>query len=327
MTRVAVIGAGIAGLTLARELGERADVRVFEKSRGVGGRMATRRADPYQFDHGAQFFTARSDEFIRFVEPFVERGQVARWEATFVEIVDGRIASRREWADGPAHYVGVPRMNALARQLARGVDIELRTRVSAIDPAPNGWRLRDERGDAVGQFDWVVVAIPAAQALELLPSAFEARREIAAKSMLGCYSLMLGFEQPLPLEWQAAFVGGADISWISNDSSKPGRPQAYTLLVHSTNRWAEANLEADSETVKAYLADETTRATGVDVTRAAHVGLHRWRYANIARQNGDGYLIDPQRRLGAIGDWCIHGRIEAAWQSARRLGQRLGPLL
>jgi len=40
MTRIAVIGAGIAGLTLAQELAPLAEVEVFEKSRGCGWRDA-----------------------------------------------------------------------------------------------------------------------------------------------------------------------------------------------------------------------------------------------------------------------------------------------
>ena len=69
MKSIAIIGAGIAGITLARQLQGSAKVSVFEKSRGFGGRMATRRHGSYQFDHGAQFFTARSKQFQKLDEP------------------------------------------------------------------------------------------------------------------------------------------------------------------------------------------------------------------------------------------------------------------
>lgn len=55
--KIAIIGAGVSGLIVANE------VTIFDKSRGIGGRMATRRVDNYHFDHGAQFFTAKSEEF------------------------------------------------------------------------------------------------------------------------------------------------------------------------------------------------------------------------------------------------------------------------
>ncbi len=78
--RWAVIGGGMAGLAAARRLvGAGCEVRLVDKSRGVGGRMATRRAEGHQFDHGAQFFTARGDGFSREVEALVAAGGVAGW--------------------------------------------------------------------------------------------------------------------------------------------------------------------------------------------------------------------------------------------------------
>lgn len=327
MTSVAIIGAGIAGLALASEIHRFAEVTVFEKSRGYGGRMATRQAEPYQFDHGAQFFTAKSSQFADFLEPHVAAGHVARWDAEFVEIESNNIVCRRNWIDGPPHYVCVPQMNVLAKQMAADLNVVVETRVTQIVAIESRWRLDDENQASLGEFDWVVLAIPSRQALDLMPGSFSGLGTIAVKQMQGCYSLMLGFKQPLPLDWQAAFVSGADISWISNDSSKPGRPGCYSLLVHSTNRWAEQNIEADQNTVAAYLQAELARVIQQDVSRADHVALHRWRYANIARQNGADFLIDCDRRLAAVGDWCIHGRIESAYLSGFGLAQELLPAL
>jgi predicted NAD/FAD-dependent oxidoreductase len=323
MKRIAIIGAGIAGLALAREIHGLADVRVFEKSRGYGGRMATRQAKPYQFDHGAQFFTAKSGHFAGFLEPYIAAGHVARWDAEFVEIESDNIICRRNWKDGPPHYVCVPQMNVLAKQMAVDLDVVFETLVTRIVAMGSRWRLEGEDQSSLGEFDWVALAIPPKQALDLMPGSFAGLDTIATKQMLGCYSLMLGFKQALPLDWQAAFVSDADISWISNDSSKPGRPDCYSLLVHSTNRWAEQNIEADQETVVAYLQAELERVIRRDVSSADHVALQRWRYANIKKQNGANYLIDPDRQLAAVGDWCIHGRIESAYLSGFGLAQEL----
>jgi predicted NAD/FAD-dependent oxidoreductase len=327
MKRIAIIGAGIAGLALAREIHSFARVTVFEKSRGYGGRMATRQAEPYQFDHGAQFFTAKSVQFENFLEPYIDAGHVARWDAEFVEIESDNIICRRNWIDGPPHYVCAPQMNVLAKQMAVDLDVVLETRVTRIVAMNSRWRLYDQDQMSLGEFDWIVLAIPAKQALDLMPESFAGRRTTEEKQMLGCYSLMLGFKQALPLDWQAAFVSSADISWISNDSSKPGRPDSYSLLVHSTNRWAEQNIEADRETVAAYLQSELARVIRHDVSSADHVALHCWRYANIARQHGEDFLIDPSQRLAAVGDWCIHGRIESAYLSGFGLAQELMPNL
>ena len=87
--RVAVVGAGIAGVGLARHLADAGHtVQLFDKSRGVGGRLATRRlqwvddkgvAREASFDHGAPGFTARSADFARFVDAAHRAGWLAPW--------------------------------------------------------------------------------------------------------------------------------------------------------------------------------------------------------------------------------------------------------
>ncbi len=324
MTRIAIVGAGLAGLTLARTLAGRAEVRVFDKARGFGGRMATRRAGPFQFDHGAQFFTVRSDDFQAFLAPFVDRGAVARWDAEFVEFDGPHIGHRRCWADGPPHYVGVPAMNALPKALAEGLDVRLETRVGAVAHANGFWQLHADDDNELGAWDWLVLALPAPQAHELLP---DTRSLAPEPPMTACFSLLLGFDEALAVDWQAAFVAGADISWISLDHSKPGRSAAVSVVVHSTNRFADAHLGDERERVVAHLAGELERVAGIDAARAVHVDLHRWRYANVGRQTGGKSFIDAGRRVAAIGDWFIQGRVESAFASARDLARTLESLL
>lgn len=323
MKRIAIIGAGIAGLTLALGMDKHAEVIVFEKSRAPGGRMATHVAGPYQFDHGAQFFTARGERFKTFLAPYIKQGHIAVWRAGFVELSGNVITAARQWDNAPAHYVGAPRMNSIGARLAAGLKLCLKTEITRLESYNRRWLLHDQQGRAAGEFDWVISAIPAAQAARLLPARFARHAAVRQKNMLACYSLMLGFAARLGLDWQAALVAGADISWLSQDSGKPGRPASATLLAHSTNQWAEAHIDADPEFVKEHLCGAVEKVTGVPIGKADYTGLRRWRYANIGRQTGEGFFIDPAARLAACGDWCIHGRIEAAFLSACKLADGL----
>jgi predicted NAD/FAD-dependent oxidoreductase len=89
--RVAIVGAGIAGLWLARRLAEAGHrVQVYEKARGPGGRVSTRRTERGHFDHGAQYFTARDPDFLRQLEDWVARGVVERWQGSIVEMEAGK---------------------------------------------------------------------------------------------------------------------------------------------------------------------------------------------------------------------------------------------
>jgi len=324
MTRIAIIGAGLAGLTLARQLNDLAEITVLEKSGGLGGRMATRSAPPYAFDHGAQFFTAKSPEFQSEVATWLEAGVVRSWNIRFREFERDQIASGRDWDDDRPHYVGVPSMSQIGKHLTDGLNIELNTTVASLEKNSAGWLLTTTDDQHLGPFDWVVATAPAAQTKALLGE-YALAEGIAPQGMLGCCALMLGFpDEALPdIAWQAALVREADISWVSVNSSKPGRSGGYSIVVHSTNAYAEASLNEDAAVVKAHLLGQLQIVTGIDVSTAEHCDLHRWRYANIPQQTGEPALLDVAQQLGACGDWLIHGRVEAAFLSALRLARLL----
>lgn len=323
MTRIAIIGAGLAGLTVANRLRSHADVAVFEKSRGSGGRIATRYAREFEFDHGAQFFTARSKAFRDFLIPMVAAGVITTWKARFVELQRQTVAARRDWNDDYPHFVGAPRMNSIGNFLAEELCIRHEVTVARIAAGSAGWQLEDAAGQQLGNYDWVVVAVPAAQSAALMPTTIDPDARTTATEMRACFAVMLGFESPLAIGWDAARVRDADISWISVNSSKPGRGDAFTLVVHSTNAWADDNLETDPAEVLEHLVVETSAIVQHDLSTAVHCQLQRWRYANIDTQAGARSFIDPVNKIAACGDWFVRGRVEAAFSSANDLSDQL----
>ena len=323
MTNIAIIGAGLSALAVADSLKHRADITVFEKSRGVGGRMSTRHAEPYFFDHGAQFFRARTDAFRAFIAPMLEAGVIERWNARFIEIENRQITHRWQWGEQSAHYVCVPGMNAMAKYLSRGLPVQLATRVQSITKQHGKWSLQDDQDNELGDYDWVISTVPAAQACDLLPPSLPVYAKAKTAAMEGCFSLMLGFEKALPLEFDAALVRDEDISWISVNSSKPGRNDPFCLLVHSTNHWADQHIEDDPGQVSDYLCQQISAIIGRDVSTADYKTLHRWRYANIAKQSGDTHFIDTAENIGVCGDWFIQGRVEAAFTSGYELAKKI----
>ena len=319
MSRIAVVGSGLSGLVVARDLARNHDVTIFEKSRGVGGRMATRNAGDFEFDHGAQFFTARTDAFRKFLEPFIETGVVSVWRPTFAELRGAEMSGIRQWDVSMPHYVASPGMNALAKTLARDLDVRNGVTISPAQRSNGHWSLSDAEGAQLGSFDWVIITTPAAQTA-VLAREHPGLREIAEDAeMLGCFALMLGFDKPRHLPWQAALVRDADISWLSVNSSKPDRAANFTMVAHSTNAWAQAHMDDDIDIVQAHLVAEVSRVTGADCDNATHCDVQRWRYANIDRQRGPEYFLDAAERIAACGDWFIRGRVEAAFSSAQAL--------
>ena len=168
-----------------------------------------------------------------------------------------------------------------------------------------------------------MISAPAPQTAALLPQFTPIQKRSETARMHACCALMLAFEEHLELPFDAALVRDADISWISVNSSKPGRSQPLCLVIHSTNAWADGHIDDDEEAVLAHLLAECSEVKAIEAETAAFCGLQRWRYANLGKQPAPHHLIDEDNQLAACGDWLIRGRIEAAFSSALELLEAL----
>jgi len=316
---VAIVGAGISGLICARTLADHGcEVTLFEKSRGVGGRMATRRADgDLQFDHGAQYFTARDPRFARYVDSWASDALVARWNGRVRTLRSGVMDFTREDAE---RFVAVPGMNAICRHLAEGLPLRLQTRVASLERTAASWHLRDDEGAALGQFDAVAISAPSPQAAALLaPVPLLARRAERAE-MAGCWAALLAFQRPIELACDGAFVDDSPLAWIARNSSKRDRnrsPECWTL--HASTEWTREHIDDPPEATLPALIDAFWQATGVTPSEPAYATAHRWRFALPVNPLVEPCLFDPDTLLGACGDWCGGPRVEGAFLSGAAL--------
>jgi len=325
--KIAVIGAGFSGIILSNMLKNFAEVKIFEKARGVGGRMSSRTKDNFNFDFGAQFFVAKNPDFKKFLEPYIDKGLIKSWCGNFAEIDNYKISYQRPWNLEKNHFVPVPKMNSFCKELAKDLDVSLQIRVAKIKKNNHLWQLFDDHENFLGEFDWVFFAIPSPQLFDLAPEECSFYNQIKNIKMLGCFSLMLGLEHKLELPFDFGLVRNSIISWISSESSKPDRPifASYTILAR--NNWADHNIEGDIELIKQDLLDEFIKIIDQKLPKIIHCDIHRWRFANIAKQKkSSSYFLDPKMQIGACGDWFIHGRVEAGYLSAKRLFENFNKL-
>lgn len=341
---IALIGGGVSGLTAAKTLANSGcRVSVFDKGRGPGGRSSRRRvtlADGRElhFDHGAQYFTARDEGFVRTVERWCDRGVAAPWDASLVAIERNAKGGRRvvPKVAGPTRYVGVPGMNEIVRSMAEGLpsgaDIEFGVRVAELHRAGSHWELFNENGDRLGSFDAVLVAAPAPQAAELLVDLPDLVARCRKVEMRPNWALMLAFDEPLGAEFDGAFINRQSVehegtlSWVSRNASKPGRPDDECWVAHADHRWTKANLEREPEAIVRDLLGPFFDAVGVEPREPLYAAAHRWRYALPAAPLAEGCLFDHEMSAGACGDWAYGARIEGAFLSGvaaagRVLGQ------
>ena len=323
ITQIAIIGAGISGLTLAQHLKNFANIVVFEKARGVGGRMSTRYTDPFCFDHGAQCFTARTKSFELFLKPFVENGTVAEWHGEVINLEMGKKITKRCWYE--PHLVAVPNMNSLCKKMAEGITINFSTEVAPLaSKQTDGWHLYSKEHSLLGVFDWIISTAPSAQTINLFSHFLCEKLSLHQARMQGCYALMLGINKLWEQEWIAAKVRNNPIKWISVNSTKPGRNNAGTsLVVHSRNDWAEKHIDDDIKDVEIYLLDQFEQVTGIHRSDISYISTHRWKYAVVDRTEKSGFHFDEQQKLAATSDWASTSRIEEVWINASCLADKI----
>lgn len=318
---IAIIGAGMAGASAARALAAGGlHVAVFDKGRGLGGRMATRRLpEGPTFDHGAQYFTARDPGF---------RHTVASWIAT---------GAAAPWGE-PGWSVGTPGAPDPVRSLLAGLAVTTGCAVSRLRREDGGWALEGADGARIpGVFDAVLVTAPAPQAHTLLGTAGADAGAFGAAldrvRYAPCWALMLAYEgePPFPDSHRREGDAARPIAWIARDGTKPGRggdgaAHRQSLVVHASPTWSRAHLEDIAGTVvdllMAALRDQLGGALPAP-ERIGYAAAHRWRYALVEQAVEQPCLWSADLRLGVAGDGCLGGRVEAAWLSGTALAERV----
>ncbi|QZH75646.1 MAG: FAD-dependent oxidoreductase [Erythrobacter sp.] len=303
--RIAIIGAGMAGLACGTRLVNRGhNVTLFDKGRGPGGRMATRRAEVHgttlHFDHGAQYFTVTDPRFAEQVSAWEVTGVVARWPAA-----------------GEGAWVGTPGMNAPVRALAQALEVRFGVRVEALERDERGWRLAGEDLPRA-RFDAVLVAVPAEQVAALVAphaAAFAAQAEATVSEP--CWTLMLAFDGAV--DHADTLRNAGAIGWAARNSAKPGRGRGECWVVQASPSWSREYLEAERDTVIALLVEHFRQQVGGALPAIVHADAHRWRYALCAIAEGEGALWDAEQRIGLCGDWLVGPRVEGAWLSGMTL--------
>jgi hypothetical protein len=304
--KVAVIGAGFAGLTLARTLHDHGvEVTVLEKSRGTAGRASARREGDRTLPLGADHVVPRGADFRRWLEAFSGDGLVEERSRTAIAIdADGRSVV----APAVRAFVGIPSLGVLTRRLAEGLDVRFSSRVNAIAiESSGGFRLEIEGGSST-RFDLVLLAIPSAQAAELL--AAPAPALVPPVGMRPCLVAAVEARNGPAVD---------EIRFEADPVLVRARRAGTVTILEANAAWSEANLERPPEAWASDLANAFARRLGQPVP--AVLLAHRWRYAfpepsgPMARP----YRFD-ERGLGLAGDWLAgSGDVESAWRSGLEL--------
>lgn len=303
--KVAIVGAGIAGLACAKRLTERGiEVALFDKGKRPGGRLSSLRLDEGEWDFGAPYFKVTHPHFAAQAKAWEKVGLIARWPS------------------GPdGAWVGVPAMNALVAAEAGRLPVRFGALVARIDRAQTGWSLSGPELRE-GPFDAVVLAVPCEQAAPLMAlHDLMMAQEAASVRSVPSWSVMAGFAEPLTGLPDVVRDKGP-IRWAARNNSKPGRGKTECWVIHGASGWSRENVEMAPDQVTAELLGALALASKTPLPDPVFLKAHRWRYAMPLGQRG-APLWNSGLGLGACGDWCVGPEIEGAWLSGVDLAEQI----
>ncbi len=320
MPTTLILGAGLAGLTAARELTQQGhNVLIFDKGRGVGGRLATRRIASGRADHGAQYFSARSADFQTLTQAMLSAGVVRDWH-----IEQSDPASFQH-----PRYVGVDGMSSIAKYLADGLNVQTGKRAVMVKQGEQGWEVGFDDGQTVTA-DSLIVTLPAPQALALwqesgLSLASDEQAVLEAIHYEPCLAVMLQLSQPsnVPTPGGLKLPPDSPVAWIADNQQKGISPALTTVTLHASHSYSQQHVD---DTDLAALISELVAAVTDYISPETIVDqqIHRWRYSNATKRHNEPFLLaSTPAPLLFGGDGFGQGNVEGAYLSGLAMARHV----
>lgn len=285
------------------------EVMILEKSRGVGGRMATRRFKQGIFDHGAQFFTARDAKFQQWVDLWIKEKAACEWF--------GNSRKSGNLPNGGSHsrYRGLRGMTSIAKYLARDLEIRPQTLVKSVSKDRDLWIAQTEDGEEF-KARKVILTAPIPQSLNLLESGdvtlptlqYETLDAIEYHPCITGLVLLNG-PSAIPAPGGIKFEK-SNIQWLGDNSKKGISPKTTAVTMHAAHDFSRKNFELPAEELIGLLIRAAEPWLGQEIIDWQ---IHKWRYSQPVHLYPEQFLGVPGHRgLFMIGDAFGGARVEGA---------------
>ncbi|AFZ35947.1 FAD dependent oxidoreductase [Stanieria cyanosphaera PCC 7437] len=329
---IAIVGAGLAGLTCAQHLQQqRYKVIVVDKSRGVGGRVATRRINKTCVDHGLSFLEIQGKQTEELIQQLTQANILKLWDGKIYQL-----DSQNNLKPTPPikSYIVPQGINTIAKYLARGLEVKRQFQVTAIKSIENIWQILTESNQEI-KAKAIVMAIPAPQTLPILESQVPTKliNQLRQVQFYPCITMMAGYDSQylsdLP-SWHGVKINNqTDLIWITLDSSKRDTMTQPVFVFHSTPEFAQKYLDVtDLQSAAKQLLQQAASLFLPWLDSPQWLQVHRWRYSIPSHSLSLPCLSTTQPLpLVCCGDWCNGNRVEDALISGLASADRISGLI
>lgn len=314
--KIALIGAGAAGAACVSVLRSRgADFCVFEKSRGVGGRLATRRISgcvptgDIFYDHGTPQFNLSA--------PMLNQLLVSLKPQTI-----------ESWNNDS--LIACPSMPQLVKDLLNQSQVTTNFEVDAIEGKAGKWFLREKKSPetstakTIGPFDQVILTAPGPQARAILRETnCSWKDQIETIAYSPCWVLMVSLSKNMSVNSRTSEIFQNKIYFQQSRPRRTYLENVFSWVAHASTEWTQTHLEQTPDDIHAALMKEFLDHFSATENQILHSVVHRWRYASVTNSLGCSHLADSDLGLFYAGDGCLGRGVEGALESGLALGQEL----
>ena len=307
--KVTIIGAGAAGLTCARQLIENGfKVSIFDKSRGTGGRIATRRIENGLFNHGA----SRIPDF-RYCNSLPEN--LKKLLETAVEL--------RVLIPQDNYYTSFASMKTFITYLSEGLEIKKNTEITSVKRINLGVELSLKNSNKIQVKDsFLILSIPQPQVLNLLNSDFpEISKLIQPAKMFSSVSGLFAFDKALSLK--KSHIENSSIYGFHENSRVGQNLNLDCWTIHSKKNYGKTLSQFDKNQIKNHLLNEFERLASIDFPQPRYAEGHRWLYGFTEKALNENYVFNEPDKIGICGDWCRGNTVLDALISGTSLANKI----
>ena len=285
--------------------------------------MSTREEPPFTFDHGAQFFKIKTNEFQNFVSELVTKKIMRPWNFKLAYFDGNNFKKIKNIKNEDKFFVGTPNMDSIVKYKSKNCKVNLNTKIEKIFKKNDKWYLSDQNKKEYGNYDWIILSLPAEQSFQLITQDISFYSSLEKIKMNSCISLMIGMNEKLHLNYDAALIENKDIAWIAVNNTKPCRMKSHSLLINSSYEYASKNINSPTDEIIKHLLNITSDLIKKKLSNSQLIKLHKWRYVEAVKSPNENYFIDHKKKIAICGDWFVNSRVEGAFTSANELSKEI----